>query len=472
MRRLCPTGLLCGLTAVLAACSGPSSGPPAATQLYVDPANGLDGNPGSQARPFKTIRAALGAASTGTVKTVVLVAGTYDGASGETWSYTVPDGVTLKANSSGVLLAGLQGKSALTLAGHAALNYLTLRGFDVAVQAAGGTPTLTGVTLQENKVGLKFSGSAQATLTDLTVTGAASFSPGDTLGTLLLADTAQATLNNAALHDTFPSYVSDQAKVSLVGGSASGLGSAVFRLRGSARLTCQDFSAKDMSSSQTALELSEASSADLNKCSYALKDGAGSATFAFVSGSSQLTATEVSVYGDLDLELRDPTTHADVTGGFLGRINSSGLLTINGSRLNQLIIGGGAATVTAAIINNSGGVALYLGGGHLKLRSSTVTATTPSGTTEGILVSNTTGIVAPDLGTAADPGGNTLSGSDGPGLEVDAPVQVSAVGNTWTPGIQGADASGQYGSTLIAGPTGNRTKDFNYYLVSGSSVRF
>jgi hypothetical protein len=57
-----------------------------------------------------------------------------------------------------------------------------------------------------------------------------------------------------------------------------------------------------------------------------------------------------------------------------------------------------------------------------------------------------------DLGTAAEPGGNTLAGNGG-GSSVNTNLHlrlttgalvVSAAGNTWAPGVQGASAEGRY----------------------------
>jgi hypothetical protein len=52
-----------------------------------------------------------------------------------------------------------------------------------------------------------------------------------------------------------------------------------------------------------------------------------------------------------------------------------------------------------------------------------------------------------DLGTVASPGGNTILGATasltGLYLSVSA-VTVQAVGNTWTPNFEGADAVGKY----------------------------
>jgi hypothetical protein len=60
-----------------------------------------------------------------------------------------------------------------------------------------------------------------------------------------------------------------------------------------------------------------------------------------------------------------------------------------------------------------------------------------------------------DLGTASDPGNNTFRGSVQPGatgVTVDTAVvdsAISAVGNTWNPNVQGADAGGRYPTTIV-----------------------
>ena len=55
-----------------------------------------------------------------------------------------------------------------------------------------------------------------------------------------------------------------------------------------------------------------------------------------------------------------------------------------------------------------------------------------------------------DFGTLASPGGNTIIGTsvNTIGLRVMmSAVTVQAVGNTWSPNIQGADAQGKYSAT-------------------------
>lgn len=104
---------------MLTACpgSGGNPTPDPLTQFYAEPAGGLDSNPGTQAKPLKTLKEALSRMGTGAVKTTVLLAGTYSEASGESWGYAVPEGVTLKGNSAGVILQSSTKKSGFTLKG-------------------------------------------------------------------------------------------------------------------------------------------------------------------------------------------------------------------------------------------------------------------------------------------------------------------------------------------------------------------
>lgn len=66
-------------------------------------------------------------------------------------------------------------------------------------------------------------------------------------------------------------------------------------------------------------------------------------------------------------------------------------------------------------------------------------------------------------------GANTLLGANGsPAVRVAVPagVTVDASGNTWTPSVQGADASGRYtGDALATGGSGTN------YVVTGGALR-
>jgi len=88
----------------------------------------------------------------------------------------------------------------------------------------------------------------------------------------------------------------------------------------------------------------------------------------------------------------------------------------------------------------------------------------------GIQTYDPTGLMTLDLGTAALPGGNTITASTTTGIKlVTAPLQiVSASGNTWNAGVQGADASGHYAAGASAtGPVATGT---NYQLTSATHL--
>jgi hypothetical protein len=76
--------------------------------------------------------------------------------------------------------------------------------------------------------------------------------------------------------------------------------------------------------------------------------------------------------------------------------------------------------------------------------------------TYGIAVRSFTvaGSTAVDLGTGADPGGNTLTGNGTTSLFLDPPgaLTVPAHGNTWNANNEGADGAGQYPAGAVNGP--------------------
>jgi len=105
---------------------------------------------------------------------------------------------------------------------------------------------------------------------------------------------------------------------------------------------------------------------------------------------------------------------------------------------------------------------------NLTLRNSTIAGNGSGAAGQGGIRMVGAATAVFDLGTAADPGGNLLAGSDaqGPALRVDVQpgVTVSAVGNQWLPLTQGADASGRYTGTVL--PTAG--SGANYVITSGA----
>jgi hypothetical protein len=139
---------------------------------------------------------------------------------------------------------------------------------------------------------------------------------------------------------------------------------------------------------------------------------------------------------------------------------------------------GGSLSVTGGQIKNNGGAGIRLGGvasppfhtGVYTLTLRGVTLQGNGGTAgdgAGVVLAGAAGSSF-DLGTAAQAGGNTLLGLNAskPALRVAAAasVTVNAVGNTWTANQQGANASGQYGGTLVVTSGSGQ----NYGVTSGS----
>ncbi len=147
--------LILGLVCVLTACPTTANPPvETITQLNVSSTTGSDSNPGSIDKPFKTIKKALTLVSSG--QTINLLAGIYDAASGETFNYSVPNGVTIKANSSGVVLQGNSSQDGFEFLGAASVQYLTFKGFRTATATATagtGDVTLLGLRLQSLGLG-------------------------------------------------------------------------------------------------------------------------------------------------------------------------------------------------------------------------------------------------------------------------------------------------------------------------------
>ncbi len=165
---------------VLVSCSGPSP----VMDFYVDPATGNDSNPGSAAKPFRTLTHALQSALPG--HTVHLAAGTYSESTGEVWPTqtgapptgepNVPDGVNITTDGNAALLSGPGGITstvALVFGGQASVSGVAIDGF------------LRGVSVGEG---------ANAVLADVDVTGSARE------GVLVHGD-GQLTLSDSFVHE-------------------------------------------------------------------------------------------------------------------------------------------------------------------------------------------------------------------------------------------------------------------------------
>ena len=108
-----------------------------------------------------------------------------------------------------------------------------------------------------------------------------------------------------------------------------------------------------------------------------------------------------------------------------------------GLDLRNLTVSGSTSTTNAAVRVVMGS------GGSFKLRGGTIVGNSA----DGLLLSVVTSTSVVDLGSSADPGGNTFTGNGDDGLHIDgfgSAATVNAIGNLWLAGQQGADANGRY----------------------------
>ena len=144
----------------------------AGTTVSVNPVTGDDADPGTAAKPLRTLAAALSKVTAG--DTVELAGGTYSkAASGERYStikgaqpVVVPAGVTLRGNAgkgSSTTLVGAANEIGLLLQGSATISEIDTVGFGIGLQAPQGKQALDGVSFRGG--GIRLTGSADATLT-------------------------------------------------------------------------------------------------------------------------------------------------------------------------------------------------------------------------------------------------------------------------------------------------------------------
>lgn len=422
-----PNGVVTPSTVTLTATSG-SLGAAAQialtplAQFYADPAAGLDSNPGTQAKPLKTVKEAL-TRMAGATKTTLLIPGTYNEASGETWGYSVPDGITLKANSSGVVLQSLSKKDGFTFAKGATFSDLGLRGFATALAASTGSQTLNRMAFSGNQTDLSLNNTASATLLDCTSSGASTSLQANASsrltvqngsfrgsgGALSLQNSAQASFANTDISGAWL--------------SASGSGSY---------LSLKDVKLHDMS------------------------------TYGIIVGEYGLLEVEGGSFTNIQ--------------GNTSAIRSSGDVKVKNAQFSNnysaIIADGGSLALSGIYISNSTWAGILLSPSStrrsitFRMRGSSITSSKTYAI--GYESTPTGGLGSIDLGTASDPGGNTLRDNVFRNLNATGNLTLTAVGNTWNPNIQGADAQGRYAKARVDGP---RSGD-NYYIGPGVSIQF
>jgi hypothetical protein len=191
-------------------------------------------------------------------------------------------------------------------------------------------------------------------------------------------------------------------------------------------------------------------------------------TGTFNMSDTELTGCASGIQGNLptNMTITNSTIH-DNDGLALDVSNSAtGNLTLTNTQLynNGAISFFGVMRIQASILN-----VVFRG----------VNVHNNGGTTTGYYGMNFYGSAGSsyDFGTLASPGGNTfLGGSGGAALTIQAPLglTIPAIGNTWTPSLQGADATGKYavatGKVLeVIGPV-TTPATANYHLATTDAL--
>lgn len=403
-------------------------------ELYVDPDTGSDDAAGTKAAPLKSLAAALDRIARGGA--VHLAPGDYQ----ETTSGMVPDGVAIVADhGTAVLHAGAQGVTAFLFLGGGKARDLVLQGFAVGVQASSGTQQLQGVTFQDNITGLQVKNGAYLTLTGGTITG----------GEIGVA-------------------ISDDARFTMVGGELAHVGLACGGIGalwagGDATVTMRGVAIHD---NLDPIEIGGFARAWLDDCTVT-NNGAGACepqpTFVvsdFASFALRTSVVSGSVAGVLGATTRGPVGINDDTimsAGDVAVLDFEGAFgdvigtSLAGDGTGTAIRVGGLSEVVVTGATLAGfETALRVEGGVVALRRTKLDACA-----SGIDLGN----AALDLGTAADPGGNALAGIAKTALRVStsAETTITATGNEWIAGTQGADGDGHFPVGPVCGPWGLET---------------
>lgn len=448
---------------------------------FVDVGAGSDANACSQAAPCKTIAKAASGAAAGS--TIYLADGSY-GSTTQGSGATIPDGVTLRAINVG---AATLAKVPLSFAGSGSLVGVVLDQENgtcasVSASATAGSPTLAiGGVLIRCLGALNLGGNVAATM-----------SPGGLAGELYTAGLPGGYNPVIAL--------TGSAQLRVQGGVFNGnnVGAAAFgggfiTVAASASLTLDHATLRN----RLGVGLSLAGNASAVLHNGALIDHVGAA------GNCR-TAASIVIDGAVNLQLdqaqisNSPNSAICVGGGFPGATLVLNQSTLSNNASGVSSDGGGtpsSATLTAtgtSLIGNGYGINWTdAGNSHFELSGLTVTGNgtgiqlTPAATGSSFKLRNSTlsnnssaGVAlfyhGIDLGSSADPGGNTFTGNAGTGLKanINAGESCQAVGNTWIPGQQGADANGHYsvGQAYTPVPKTGPASGKNYSMAYAASL--
>ena len=436
-----------------------------ANTRFIDVVNGADTNPCTQAAPCKTLVNTMLGAPSG-ANTFLLADGVYSSDTEGVGGINIPHGATLQAMHPG---AATLATLAVNVVGSATLNGLVFDrkgpafgcgGVEAASSFGIQTLTLTGV-FSNCTNWLSIGGNVKATMTP----GAL---PGGVYTTGLPANATQWALVNGAGELLIQGGVLDGNNTGNAYPSAG-----LLEVLGNGKLTLDAVTVRNWP--QAVLHTQGGTTALRNgtlidnvgattgfSCSTGgailIGAGAGSLTMDHATLSNAAGAG-ICVLNNFDaaniqrIQLIQSTItksagaaiQSESVQGIGAIVTADGLsLTNNGYGIFWAGRAGTSfdllnTTITGSSIAGGTGVFMNLPSGSFKLRGSTVSGNAQYGM-------ELDGSMTADLGKAGDPGANTFTGNGLAGLRSVATAGqfVDAVGNTWIPGQQGADANGRY----------------------------
>ena len=417
--------------------------------LYVGPAGDDGEGDGTTDNPFATLVKAAASAQPG--DTIVFLAGTYPQLAGA----TIPDGVDVMAETAGsVTLQGQGTTTLLNLAGTTRIDGLKFQTFGTVVKFVEGATATGKLTIVDSTF-------TQCQITCLELSG--------TTQTIVNVGAAAVLANGGANF----ALLSEQANLNLAGGIIQGFTGNVFNVADDAVVAVKNSDISGSNTTGQAFLLNQKASASLDNVTVAI----GGNSLITLKGQSTLSITDSNL-----MSLATPAYHC-----VRSEMDGAGSITITDSKLHDCGNGlsstiPGQLTLTrvefyqmttsgidmGAGFQGAGGViritdskfhdcplAMRLGSGSnfndIKVRGTSFVSSTAGWDT---VIVDSSGVSTVDLGTLAEPGGNTFQNGNanqtalrngGTGL------YVSAVGNTWSPDEQSADGSGHYAAPQGAG---------------------
>jgi Protein of unknown function (DUF1565) len=368
-------------------------------------------------QPVKTLKHAIGiAAGNAKIAKIVLAAGSYSASSGEAFPYTVPPNVTvIGPTSGGATLSGGKTSPGLTI-DTGGLQDLDLQDFTTAITATGAA-NLNNVRVLTSTVAVQAETTAALTVDTLTMSGTlGACGTGIVLngGAVLMARTLE-THNLMLTRD-----VRDQSSADIAHATVSG----------------------DLNCAGVQPIMNVTTTASFHLSDSVLDGGKAGMSITPKSPSFQAVLTNTSIRNMKDGAL---------VGGF-GGVSAAFHMTggeLSNTNNTAVQIGPGVWTFTGVTFKQNKDLTIYLQDGSLVMRGCTLTG---NGGGVDVFVDSTA-----DLGTSDSPGNNVFQNT-GVGVTVESSIgvggiAVQAIGNTWNPSVQGADASGKYATVAtIIGP--------------------